>query len=137
MSMSGGSPGTSSEINVTPLIDVLLVLLIIFMVIVPLKPLGLQSSIPQGKAIDAQVLPPVVVKLLARKASGEVAYEVSGKEVAYDDLQPTLQAMFAAREDRTLFVQADRELSYQPVADVVGRARKAGAGMVALGGLTP
>ena len=135
MSMSGGSPGNSAEINVTPLIDVLLVLLIIFMVIVPLKPLGLRSSIPQGKPSEAQVLPPVVLRVLARKASGEVAYEVSGKQVASAELEPTLLAMFAAREDHTLFVEADRELSFQPVAEVIGRARKVGAGMVALGGL--
>jgi len=133
MSMSGGGSGTSCEINVTPLIDVLLVLLIIFMVIVPLKPQGLQSSVPQGKPSEAQVLPPVTVRLLARKAPGDVAYEVSGKEVASVDLDSTLRSMFAAREDRTLFVEADRELNFQPVAEVVGRARQAGAGMVALG----
>jgi biopolymer transport protein ExbD len=134
MSMSAGSSsGVSSEINVTPLIDVLLVLLIIFIVIVPIAPRGLESSVPQGKVSEAKVLQPVVVRLLARNASADVGYEIGGKEVAYADLEPTLRSMFAARDDRTLFVEADRDLSYQPVAEVVGKARRAGAGLVSLG----
>ena len=62
MAFSTNNGRQSSEINVTPLIDVLLVLLIIFMVLVPARPRGLESSIPQGKSSNAVQLPPVTLR---------------------------------------------------------------------------
>jgi biopolymer transport protein ExbD len=132
---SGSSSSPSSEINVTPLIDVLLVLMIIFMVVAPVTPSGLDSSIPQGKSAAPAALPPVVVRLLAG-AEGQLArYEVGQTDVSADALPGRLRAMFAVRQDRTAFVQADRSLSYQEVAQVVSEAREAGAGAVVLSGL--
>lgn len=128
---TGSSSGISTEINVTPLIDVLLVLLIIFMVLVPLKPKGLNSSIPQGKSLEGG-LPPVTVSVQAGKTPAQVSYRVGERDVPYAELEPTLAGMFALRQDHTLFVRADRALSYQLVAEVVGKAKHAGAGRVAL-----
>ncbi len=129
---SASSSSPSSEINVTPLIDILLVLLIVFMVVAPAVPRGLDSSIPQGKAEAG--LPPVVVRVLA----GEPArYQIGREDVAYHALPMRLSAMFAVRQDRTIFVEADRNLQYRDVAEVVSEARAAGAGAVVLSGLRP
>ena len=125
---AGSSSGTSPEINVTPLIDVLLVLLIIFMVIGPALPHGLNSSIPQ--AADKS-RPAVMVRILAGPR-----YRIGEQDSSFAELRPRLQQMFASRqdrsEDRSLYVEADRSLSYQDVAMVAGEGRVAGAEAIAL-----
>lgn len=133
---SSSSSAASSEINVTPLIDILLVLLIIFMVIMPTTPHGLNSSIPQGKAV-ATAAPPIVVRLLATGAGQPARYQIAREDVGYDSLPMRLRALFAMREDRTIFVEADRSLGYREVANVVSEAHEAGAGAVVLSGLHP
>jgi biopolymer transport protein ExbD len=126
----------SSEINVTPLIDVLLVLLIIFMVMVPVVPRGLESSIPRVAA-PAGSLQPIQVRLAAGDAIEPVRYRIGSRDVAFEELQPSLQALFAVRQDRTLYVAADRSLSFRQVAEVVGAGHRAGAGAIVLSGPLP
>ena len=118
----------------TPLIDVLLVLLIIFMVIVPVVPRGLQSSIPQGHADNAKSPSPFIVQIAAGTNSAPT-YRIGQQEVGRTGLRPALQQLFATQPDHTLFVEADRALSFQQVAAVVAEARAAGAGQIALGPL--
>jgi biopolymer transport protein ExbD len=135
MAFSASSSSQSSEINVTPLIDVLLVLLIIFMVIVPIAPRGLESGLPQGKPLSP-ALPPVTVRILGTGTGTDpalpVLYRANGRTVAAAELQPLLRSLFAVRQDRTLFVEADRGLSYRQVAAVVGEGKSAGAAQVSL-----
>ena len=137
MAFSASSSSQSSEINVTPLIDVLLVLLIIFMVIAPSPRLGLDSEIPQGKATSSPALPLVVVRLLV--ADGAVRYQIGeqGREqdIATEALASRMRSLFAAGHERTVSVEADRSLSYEKVAEVVSLARRVGAGAVVLNGL--
>ena len=131
--------GSQAEINVTPLIDVLLVLLIIFLVLSPVHPLGLKTQQPQGKPADtksAPQLPPVVVELRAGVADGPIKYLVNTQEVAVGDLRATLKPLMDARDERTLFVRADRSLTFRPVAEVVSAAKQAGAVTVSLDGPT-
>jgi biopolymer transport protein ExbD len=134
MSFTTDSSRPSSEINVTPLIDVLLVLLIIFMVIVPVTPRGLESSIPQAHGAPAP-LPPVQVRLSVGDGIVPVRYRVGAQELAYAEVQPRLRELLAMRQDRTLVVEADRDLSFQPIAAVVAEGRQAGASAVVLHGL--
>jgi biopolymer transport protein ExbD len=126
----------TSEINVTPLIDVLLVLLSIFMVMVPVVPHGLQSSIPKAAA-PAATLMPVQVQISTGDAIEPVRYRIGSRDVALAELQPSLQALFAVRQDRTLYVAADRSLSFRQVAEVVGAGHRAGAGAIVLRGPLP
>jgi len=129
---TGSTSGSSSEINVTPLIDVLLVLIIIFMVIGPTPPHGLHSSIPSDSPGTVSQKEPVTVSVLEGRAGGATRYRIGQQEVVFAELRPKLQEMLAARADRTLYLEADRALSYREVALAAGEGRAAGAEAVAL-----
>ena len=137
MAFSASNSTQQSEINVTPLIDVLLVLLIIFMVIVPVTPRGLDSRVPQDSKAAAPALGPVSLRVLggAGQADGGIKYQVEGRVVDRAELSEALSASLRVRAERSVYVSASPQVSYREVAAAVGVAKAAGATTIGLGRL--
>jgi biopolymer transport protein TolR len=125
MGGGGGTGHAVSEINVTPLIDVLLVLLIIFMVIVPVTPKGLDTLIPQ---------PPIVVQVLSNGA-GEPSYKINETAFNKSQIEPQLAAIFATRQEKVMFVKGDKDLDFSKVAEVIDFGHQADVDNIGL--ITP
>lgn len=139
MAMTGGSGpgGISSDINVTPLIDVLLVLLIIFMVIVPVVPKGLDALVPQPPKTPQQQEPDnrTIVVSVIHTAGAQVAYKINQDDVAKSELTARLTAIYANRAERIMFVKGDDDVNFAQVADVIDIGHSVGVDHVGL--MTP
>jgi biopolymer transport protein TolR len=140
MSMTAGGPGgINSDINVTPLIDVLLVLLIIFMVIVPVVPKGLDALVPQPPKTPQQENNSdrtIVVQVLQSGGSGSRAtYKINQDDVNKVDLPAKLATIYANRAERVMFVKGDDDVNFALIADVIDIAHSAGVDHVGL--MTP
>jgi biopolymer transport protein TolR len=138
MAMSGGTQGGAlSEINVTPLIDVLLVLIIIFMVIQPTTPKGLESLVPQPPKQNSPPPPEndrtIVVQVLANGSS--VNYKINDQSFPKDEISPELTKIFATRVEKVMFVKGDRDLDFGAVAEAIGFGKQAGVTNIAI--ITP
>lgn len=136
MSMTLGSRnGQTVEMNVTPLIDVLLVLIIIFMVILPHHSQGERADIPLPTPIDTHVKPPekeIVVQLLDRGDGERPGLEINGSELAWDELTPKLTEILRPRSERVAFLKGDPDVEFEYVAQVVALTHAAGAERVGL-----
>jgi biopolymer transport protein ExbD len=133
--MMVGARGTrSSEINVTPLIDVLLVLLIIFMVILPEHKMGEKTLIPQPSPESAARPPesPIVIQLSNVNASQRPILKINQQEVPWDELEARLSAVYKQREDKVAFVKGDPDVEFEYVAEAVDITHRAGADRIGL-----
>lgn len=115
-------------INMTPLIDVLLVLLIIFMVIVPTTPVGLRAQVPHDAASPVTAGPsPIVVTV---RADGTA--RLNQQSLGTDEWPERLREALALRGDKTVFFRAEPDLEFRHVASAIDEARGVGAGAVGL-----
>ena len=132
MAISTGSAGPSAvkaDINVTPMIDVMLVLLIIFMIVTPLIAAGFKATLPKGKNLDPRPEGENEV-VLGIDQSGR--YFLNQRPIANGALEDQLRSIFAARtEDKILYFKADNQLKYAKVQDAVETARRAGVRVMA------
>jgi biopolymer transport protein ExbD len=130
MAVGGAKRGTFVEINVVPLIDVLLVLLVIFMII-PHQRSGLQADLPEPSSGPAAPEPDVVeVEVL-----GDSSLRINQKPIRWEELSRRLEQIFRSRENHTAFIRGNGALEFQVVARVISVMHAAGA--ISVGLMTP
>ncbi len=128
----GGSKGVQANINMTPMIDVLLVLIIIFMVITPISPKGLQARVPQPPPPNTPPPPPDQDRTVVVIIEGDKKLKINQEDVLFENLGKRLEDIFKTRAERVCFVKADPELEYQEVAKVIDVAKGVGIDQVGL-----
>jgi biopolymer transport protein ExbD len=132
VAISTGSAGPSAvkaDINVTPMIDVMLVLLIIFMIVTPLIAAGFKATLPKGKNLDPRPEGDNEVVLGIDEAG---RYFLNGRGVPNGTLEDQLRSIFSARtEDKILYFKADNKLKYAKIQEAVETARRSGVRVMA------
>jgi biopolymer transport protein ExbD len=126
---TGGTTSVKSDINVTPMIDVMLVLLIIFMIVTPLIAAGFKATLPKGKNLDPRPEGENEIVLGIDQAG---RYFLNGRPLPNGTLEDQLRSLYAARtEDKILYFKADNQLKYGKIQEAVETARRAGVRVMA------
>ena len=118
--------GKTGGINVTPMIDVLLVLIIIFMLIGPQHPVGLDAQLPRGAGGKGDA------REIVASVGQDRSLKINAEPVSWDDLDARLRRIFASRAEKVLFVAGARQADFADIARVIDTARGAGIDRVAL-----
>ena len=134
MAVGGPKSGAKADINMTPMIDILLVLLIIFMVITPLTPHGLEALAPEPPDKKNQP-PPDQDRTVVIQIDKDKKLKINQEDTDFDKLGPRLEQIFKTRAERVVFVKGDPDLEYQTVARAIDIAK--GAQMDKVGLMTP
>jgi len=134
-SMAGGG-ARGPEINVTPLIDVLLTLIIVFMVVVSMdKEEGVTAQIPQPDQKQTQNISQprtVVIQVVWTKENQTPTVKINQNDVKWEDLESRLAKIYLTRVEKVVFVRGDADVDFQYVADVIDLAHHAGVQRVGL-----
>ncbi|NLF24557.1 MAG: protein TolR [Deltaproteobacteria bacterium] len=126
---SSGEGGAISQINVTPLVDVMLVLLVIFMVTAPILQQGVDLELPKETIAPIEGEGEQLVVSINSEGSVFIG---EGNEVEVEKIGDRLQAILSTRQDKRVFIRGDRRVSYGRVMAVMARVRRAGIDKVGL-----
>lgn len=128
----GGKKGVIADMNVVPLIDVLLVLLIIFMVITPLTPKGLEALVPQPPPPGAQADPDLQAKTVVVQVGVGGTLKINQEDSSWATLGPRLEEIFKTRAERIAFIKGEDTVLFQDVARAIDIMRESGIEKVGL-----
>ena len=123
MSTGGGDSGMMSEINVTPFMDVMLVLLIIFMVTAPMMTTGMQVELPRAQA---PALPTTSEDQMVLSVTADGKYYINEHEFTIEELGAKLEAIARNNPEQDVFLKADGQVPYEKVAQLLALATNAG-----------
>jgi len=126
--VEGAVPRPAAEMNITPMIDILLVLLVIFMAALPLSQRGLDVNLPAPSSTQSVPSPSQIVL----EYTNDKRLSINRQQVASADLEARLRTLYEDRVDKTMFVMADCRLRYGDVIPVIDAARGAGVTRVGI-----
>jgi biopolymer transport protein TolR len=132
MTVGGDKKGVMVDMNVTPMIDVLLVLIIIFMMITPLTPLGLDALVPQPNPNKKEVNQEVLNRTIVVSIDATRQVKINQDPIDIRMLGSRLEDIFKTRNDRIMFVKGDDSLPFSEVANIIDIAKGAGIDKIGL-----
>ena len=132
MAVGGGTGGPKADINMTPMIDVLLVLIIIFMVITPLTPKGLNALVPQPAPPNQNQQQDITQKTIVVQILDTGKLKINDEDTTWDSLGPRLTDVFKERAEKVAFVKGDDAVRFADVAKAIDIMRGSGIDKVGL-----